>query len=1698
MATINKQPNRFEITAVYRHPEAKADIVLVHGLNGAPGKTWLAPNGVFWPTDLLPAALYDQHTKVHQHANILTYGYNADVFSGFWERQPKNPSDNFIHHHAQTLVTTLTAYRKSEGTERLPIIWVVHSLGGILTKRALLYSNDLRDPHQEDLRSIYVSTYGIIFLGTPHGGADAAAWGTIVERMADALVPKRFITTESVLLKTLKKDSETLQQITNHFLDIYQRFKIHMVHENHKTSARGMGQFLVVDAVSASPQLPGVTYYGVEATHSGMCKFESDRAPGWLTISTAIRDWIADAPNVIPIRWEVEEDQRRVRANLDNFERARLYNAGHHLVGQGNSALLGTSGSVSTPLLPAPTSGTPPVSNTPHTPKALPPVPDPPPAPPPDQEPDREPLFIHPEKFRPNSYFIGREDELRGLHEMLMDRKRRSEGTSAVLIQCLPGGGKTHLARQYVFQHKDDYPGGVYWVRAKSRHELEYWFWRIARNEALRGLVDRRDVEELRDPRKIVQIVRRWLSSQSEWLMVFDGVQFDIPGLHEFIPDARNTSMIYTSTERAVTGDPRFDNPQVMELGSLTLQEATDLLLLEMERKKPWSAEDQAMAAELVGLMGRLPLMIHVAAQHLKATREPLARYLKSYRTRPKAGDLPAYKAVREQLENRGETAALNLMSLLVFFDQHVPVEMVMLGLSALDKTTPVRTCDATHRKASLNNTLKVLIAFALLERSESDDISPTSSRSSRRSFDRQADYLDLLRIHSVVQAFFIETLQEKRELPFWLERAVHVWARSYDEADRRIREDPRVGLPDDYRRFAIHGEKLLQHLDRFQRRHPKLAGARALVEERLGKIRGRIEELSQAVQKHIVDGSAEEHPASVFDRLSTSSQSDAATIQSHDSSRLPSRVNSLRHPGGEFVQSPMALEIPDRELLPWNTPYPETPAMPPTPGILLDGYDASSAVSVAADDDDQNTLVLSIPDTQIHIGDSTEIVSLSPDPSDRRPGTSSSGGPSSYFDDWQTGIPSHRVIRRQETRRYHDRAGAWRDKTISDPRVGLSRDVAVGSVVGTSTGINRRETAPGPRPGPVAAQSEAAVQLHKIKLAAPPSPKLGEGGEGSSQHAFSSSGRPMTLVGRNSWAVPQAVKTPVTDVAEVPPEAFSSGLAQILSSPKSWTAATIRMLKKTVLPSDKKAGEKTNPARPQSQGQLSNHSHNQVPTTAATQDGSEVVSPPTPLFRGSRSANSSPANHASPFPPPSFAGIPTDDLDLLLPGARPGVPVVARRWETHVYHPDGTPMTSSGVVEWTTAGGAGGGAHAPYPHTNPDDRLSLSYPSLLPSAQQQQQHQQLVIRGGPPGGYSSQPMSRDGSHRSSSGGGPSPATHLPAMHNYHPQHHHQQQGQGQYHGSAPVVIQSPPTRCSSPVRHDATTTTTNPPNGGNVSSGSLPIPTPALPIRFTSGTTPSPGPVGVHSFILTHPPSYTETEPSPRLDPAFPDVDTSYHRWELHHQHQRHLRQQAHSPYQPQNQHHPYSSPYPPTGRPVPMPSGTSGTPATAGSRIGLGLHHPTPRHNDQGLVVHDLTGVGIGIGMAGAGGSEPPLPYVTVAPEGDDGGGDAPATGGEAMSRSASAPGKSSSGVVAAGIRMDDGTVVGFGAAATPPPSVAAGGGVGSAALGTTGLGIAVGNGNGNGNGGLSGAASPRGLRRGRAGSFPGTGGGRSRFGG
>jgi len=216
-----------------------------------------------------------------------------------------------IHHHAQTFIANLALERKSEEVEEHPIIFVAHSLGGILVKRALELSNDLTSKNADDNRSIFVSTYGIIFLGTPHNGADPAKWGVILQGMVSALVPKRVMHSESQLVKTLQSNNETLQNINLHFLDIYQKFKICMVHEAMPTDIKASGsKAFVVDKDSAAPMLPDVLYFGIEATHSGMCKFDTKNSPGYMNVSTTLKSWVQECGPTIQARWENERRQR--------------------------------------------------------------------------------------------------------------------------------------------------------------------------------------------------------------------------------------------------------------------------------------------------------------------------------------------------------------------------------------------------------------------------------------------------------------------------------------------------------------------------------------------------------------------------------------------------------------------------------------------------------------------------------------------------------------------------------------------------------------------------------------------------------------------------------------------------------------------------------------------------------------------------------------------------------------------------------------------------------------------------------------------------------------------------------------------------------------------------------------------------------------------------------------------------------------------------------------------------------------------------------------------------------------------------------------------------------------------------------------------------------------------------------------------
>lgn len=435
-----------------------------------------------------------------------------------------------------------------------------------------------------------------------------------------------------------------------------------------------------------------------------------------------------------------------------------------------------------------------------------------------------------------------------------------------MLIQSIPGGGKTHLARQYVYKHLSDFPGGVFWVTAKSMEQLKAGFWRIAETVALKPS----QIAKLpKDPDNFVQCVTDWFASHHEWLLVLDGIHFSHDDeLQQFIPDSKNSSLLYTSTEKNVGGDHHFMNPTVIRLPQLSAREAQELFLLELGKRRP-TTDDLAQAMKLVQRMGFLPEVIHVAAKRLKETGEPLGKFARAYNQGPKLRALDTFVAVREQLMKENASEAINLMQIICHFSGNIPVEMISLGCKAVD--LPLKTAEpATGR--TLNTTFKILIRYALIQRNEAECSSSGSSRTSKSSQSSLlADDLDVIKVHTVVQDFFADLIKGMDQTPQWLGRAISLLTYSYSEACKRIAQKESHGLVSDFRSYEIQAKRLLEHLDRLERKSPVIPPSRAALEAALKDIK---EQIRKRTHQSSIDISTGRIYAvtSIFDRTSSSS----------------------------------------------------------------------------------------------------------------------------------------------------------------------------------------------------------------------------------------------------------------------------------------------------------------------------------------------------------------------------------------------------------------------------------------------------------------------------------------------------------------------------------------------------------------------------------------------------------------------------------------------------------------------------------------------------------------------------------------------------------------------------------------------------------------------------------------------------------
>ena len=232
-------------------------------------------------------------------------------------------SGDNVHHHAEQLVAELAANRSVNKATEHPIIFVAHSLGGLVVKRALKSSSEISGTKTEHLRSIFVSTYGILFLATPHKGLNASNWRSRLEAICQVALPKVSLNDKVQLINTLKSNNETLQNIDRQFIQLSHSLHLYFFHEGTPTDLGGGRWEYIIDEESASPTIQDDERAVIQKDHIQMCKFEDSRVPGFDLLTETIRRYTSEAAKIIGPRWDREKVNRLAKRTAEAEELLR-------------------------------------------------------------------------------------------------------------------------------------------------------------------------------------------------------------------------------------------------------------------------------------------------------------------------------------------------------------------------------------------------------------------------------------------------------------------------------------------------------------------------------------------------------------------------------------------------------------------------------------------------------------------------------------------------------------------------------------------------------------------------------------------------------------------------------------------------------------------------------------------------------------------------------------------------------------------------------------------------------------------------------------------------------------------------------------------------------------------------------------------------------------------------------------------------------------------------------------------------------------------------------------------------------------------------------------------------------------------------------------------------------------------------------
>jgi pimeloyl-ACP methyl ester carboxylesterase len=219
------------------------DIVFVHGLNGDARATW-HPEGQ--AEESWPKWLCEDIPEI----KVWSVGYEASSFG--WKGSTMPLADRAVN--ALVLLETYGI-----GKEK-PVVFITHSLGGLLVKEMLRKATN---NSVSEGRQLAEHTKGVVFLSTPHSGSDLA-------NFVDFL--KVLLPSDSV--RELKPNEPRLRELNTWYRNNVSNLGIKtQVYCERKPTKAGQRWFLgrfeamVVDANSSDPGIAGVTAVPLDEDH---------------------------------------------------------------------------------------------------------------------------------------------------------------------------------------------------------------------------------------------------------------------------------------------------------------------------------------------------------------------------------------------------------------------------------------------------------------------------------------------------------------------------------------------------------------------------------------------------------------------------------------------------------------------------------------------------------------------------------------------------------------------------------------------------------------------------------------------------------------------------------------------------------------------------------------------------------------------------------------------------------------------------------------------------------------------------------------------------------------------------------------------------------------------------------------------------------------------------------------------------------------------------------------------------------------------------------------------------------------------------------------------------------------------------------------------------------------------------------------